>query len=117
VAVPPVVLGDHRAAGHLEDGEQAGSVVAHVVMGYPRRVAGSRAVRRGPVQRQCLGLLVYAQDQRLARRVQVQARNIADLVNELRVRTELLRFHQVGLRPEPSGLPQMLGKRSGKSVL
>ena len=48
-AVPAVVLGDHRPAGHIHGGEQAGRAITHIVMGHPRRVVGrigrQRAVR------------------------------------------------------------------------
>jgi hypothetical protein len=36
VAVPPLVLGDHRASGQVQGGEQAGGAVPHVVMRHPR---------------------------------------------------------------------------------
>ncbi len=87
VAVPAVVLGDHRAAGHIHGGEQAGGAIAHIVMGHPRRGGGQDwQTGRRAVQGLDLALLIDRQDQGLLRRVQVQAGDVADPVDELRVR-------------------------------
>ena len=87
VAVPPVVLGDHRSAGDVQGGEQAGRAVPHVVMGHPRRGRGQdRQAGRGPVQGLDLALLIDREDQGLLGRVEIQADDVADLLDELRVR-------------------------------
>ena len=87
VAVTPVVLGDHRPAGDIQGGEQAGRAVPHIVMGHPRRGRGQDGqAGRGPVQGLDLAFLIDREDQRLLRRVEIQADDVADLVDELRVR-------------------------------
>jgi hypothetical protein len=51
-----------------------------------------RKARRGPVQRLDLGL-VHAQHQCLVRRIQVEADDISDLLDELRISAQLLGLH------------------------
>jgi hypothetical protein len=100
VSVAPVVLGDHRAASHIRRGEQAGRAVAHVVMGYPRRRRGQDPqAGRGPLQRLDLAFLINRENQGLVRRMEIQAHDITDLLDELRVRRQLPCLHQAGLRP------------------
>jgi hypothetical protein len=56
VLVPPVGLGDHRAAGHVVGGEPAGGAVPHVIVGHPRGGRGQyRQAGRGPVEGLDLG--------------------------------------------------------------
>jgi hypothetical protein len=61
VAVPTVRAGDHRPAGDLQRGEQAGGAVAGVVMGHPGRSRGQDGQARGSaVKGLDLGLLIHA---------------------------------------------------------
>jgi len=59
-----------------------------------------RQHRRGAVQGLDLGFLVYAQHQRLFRRIQIQPDDVADLVDELRIVADLERIDQVRFEPE-----------------
>jgi hypothetical protein len=69
VAVAAVVLGDHRSAGQVIGGEQAGGAVPDVVVGAALGCRGQHGqARGGAVQGLYLGLLVDCQDQGVLRR-------------------------------------------------
>ncbi|SAK73917.1 hypothetical protein AWB83_03673 [Caballeronia ptereochthonis] len=82
-AMTPVHLADHFASDNVQRSKERGRTVTHVVVSaslgnaWGQRQYGLRAV-------QCLylALLVNAQHHRLERRIQVQADNIAHLVDE-----------------------------------
>jgi hypothetical protein len=66
VAMTPVMLGDHRSAGDVQGGEQAGRAVPDIVMGHPRRCGWQhRQAGRGPVQGLDLGPLIDRENQGL----------------------------------------------------
>ena len=98
-------VGD-RAGRDLQRREQRGGAVALVVVGGLLGQAGpDRQDRLGAVQRLDLGLLIDAQHDRVARRVQVEADDVADLGLQLGVGGELKRplpprLHPVGA-PRP----------------
>jgi hypothetical protein len=73
---------DEVAGGHVEGGEEAGDAVADVVAGAPLRRSGHhRQHRLGPVEGLDLGLLVDAEHDRLVRGVEVEADDVADLLD------------------------------------
>jgi hypothetical protein len=65
--------------------------------GHPGRQGQDRL---RAIQRLDLALLVHAKHQRLQRRVQVQPDDVAHLVDEQRVRGELISFGAMGLKAE-----------------
>jgi hypothetical protein len=78
---------DHLAGGHVERGEQGGGAGADVVVGGPFRDSGHhRQDWLRPVQCLDLRLPVHAEHQRPLGRVQVEADDVVDLVDEVRVR-------------------------------
>jgi hypothetical protein len=116
VAVPAVGLGDDRAAGQVERGEQAGGAVADVVVGHPGRGRGQHwQARGGPVQGLDLRLLVHAQDQGVLRRRHVEADDVAGLADELRVGAQLPGLDEVRLEAE--GPPDPRDRRLGQAGL
>ena len=75
--------------------------MAHVIMGHPDRRRGQDGqARRSAVEGLDLRLLIDRQDQRVIRRGHVKADDVADLRDELRVRAQLPRLHEVRLQPE-----------------
>ena len=101
VPVPPVVLGDHRAAGQVVGGEQAGGAVPDVVVRAALGRGGQhRQARGGAVQGLDLRPLVHGQNQGVLGRAHVEADDVADLADELRVRAQLPGLHDVGLEAE-----------------
>src|ERR1019366_6747859 len=81
VAVTRKALTDHRPGQDIQRGEQRRGPVALVVMSHragPARLDRQR--RLGAVQRLDLALLVHAKDDRVLRRVQIQADDIDELL-------------------------------------
>jgi hypothetical protein len=79
-------LPEHRTGPHIECGEQRKGAMTFVVMRPPFGL--SRTLwqeRRGALQCLNLALLIHAQHQLAIRRVQVQAQDVAHLVDEQRV--------------------------------
>ena len=100
-AVTVVQPADHLAGGEVERRVQAGGAVALVVVGRALGRAGQhRQDRLGAIQRLDLALLIHAQDDRALGRVQVQAADVIDLLDELRVGGELELLLAVRLQPE-----------------
>jgi len=83
-------LAQHLAAGHIEGGEQTGGAVAFIVVAATLDLSRTqRQQRRGAIQCLNLAFLVYAQNQRTVRWVQVEADDVADFVGEKRIAAEL----------------------------
>src|ERR1039458_8001727 len=89
VAISPAVPArsrDHQAGRNVERREQVSSAMPDIVM---RPLLGHtghhRQYRLGPVKGLHLGLLVYAQHDRVLGRIQVQPGNIVDLLHEQRI--------------------------------
>jgi hypothetical protein len=86
-------LRDHLAGGDIERRVEVGGAVTHVVVGlsrgYPRH---QRQHRRRTIERLNLRLLVDAQHDRGLGRIEIQPDDVADLVDEPRVRGELERL-------------------------
>lgn len=101
-AVAPVELADHATARHLQRCEKSGRAVADVVV---RALLGHaeahRQNRLRPVQRPDLRLLVGTKDQGSFRRVQVQARDVTDLLDEERIFGEFESLAAARDSPEP----------------
>jgi hypothetical protein len=77
---------DDFAAGDVQCGEQRGRAGAFVVMRRALRNPGQhRQDRRGPVERLDLRLLIDAQHDRALGRIEVQADDVTDLVDEQRI--------------------------------
>ena len=73
-AMTTMQLAQHRAAGHVEGGEQTGGAVPFGVVGAAFDLSGAQGQqRRGAVQRLNLALLVHAQHQGAVGRVQIEA--------------------------------------------
>ena len=101
VAVSLAAPGDHLAGGDVEGGEQGGGAVADVVVGDALDVSEPHGQHRlGAVERLHLALLVDAQHQGVVRRVEVQADDVAHLVDEEGVAGELEGFAAVRLQSE-----------------
>src|SRR5450432_401097 len=89
-AMPAMQLADHLASGDVECRKQGGCAMARVVMGASGRYARTqRQHRLGPVEGLNLALLVNAQHHGLERWMQIQANNVAHLVDEQRIGGEL----------------------------
>ena len=97
-------------------GVEAGGARALVVVGRALGRAGQhRQDRRGAVERLDLGLLVDAEHDGALGRVEVEADDVADLGDELRVLGELPRLLAVRLQPER--LPDPVHRRLGQADL
>ena len=76
-------LADDRSRGDVQGREQAGGALAFVIVGAALGLAGQhRKDRLTAARRLNLTLLIYAQHQRMMRWVQVQADDIAHLVDQ-----------------------------------
>lgn len=85
--VAAVQGGDHRARGRVQRGEQGRRTCADVIMGLALGHRRHHRQHRGrAVQRLDLGLLVHTENQRVIGRVQVEAGDVADLLDEKRGR-------------------------------
>ena len=96
VPVARHAIADHSAVEHAERGKQCGRAVAFVVV----RLASwdSRAQRQqglSPVQGLNLTFLVYAKHQGLVGRIQVQAHDVVEFLDEPLVAAELERLDQM----------------------
>src|SRR5262249_49221480 len=100
VTVPRHALRDQPALQHVQRGEQRRRAVALVVVGHRGAPAGvDRQTLLGAVQRLDLTLLVDAEDQRVLRRVEVEADDIEQLLGEVGVVAHLEGAVQVRLQP------------------
>jgi hypothetical protein len=89
---------DHLPIKDVESGEQSRGPVALVIMGLAFRQAGAqRKNRRGAIERLDLALLIDAQDQCTAGRVQVEAHDVAHFFFELRIVGQFEAFHTMRL--------------------
>ena len=108
--VPLHAAPDDRAGGGVEGGEQGGRAVALVIMAAPLRLARPhRQHRLGAVQRLDLALFVDAEHQRAVRRVEIEADDVAHLVDELRIARQLEALDAVRLQAE--GAPDAVHRR------
>ena len=90
MAMARLALRDDRTVEHVERRKQRGGAVSKVVVGYAFDISQPhRQYRLGALQRLNLALFVHAQDQRLVRRVEVEADYVANLLDEERIGGEL----------------------------
>ena len=90
----------HAARGDIQGGQKAGGVMADIVMGPGRGVAGSRGQGlRSASQGWDLRLLVDGQHDRMVRRVHVQTDNITDLPGKGGIPRDLEGRHPMGVQP------------------
>src|SRR5665647_2465589 len=97
-AMAGVRRADHLAGGGVERREQAAGAVALIVVGSARRRAGQQ--RLAAIERLDLALLVDAERDGALRRVEVQADDVAHLLDEQRILGELRVRDAVGLQAE-----------------
>ena len=101
---------DDRAGGGVEGGEQGGRAVALVIMAAPLRLARPHGQHRlAAVERLDLALFVDAEHQRAVRRVEIEADDVAHLVDELRIARQLEALDPVRLQAE--GAPDTVHRR------
>ena len=94
-----VTLADDRSRFDVQRGEERRRPVADVVVRPPFDLPGpQRQHRRAAIQRLDLRLFIDTQDQGAIRWRQIQADDIAHLVDEERVLRELERLDAVGLQ-------------------
>src|SRR5262249_1706677 len=85
MAMAGVALGHYLAAGSVERGEQGSSAVAHIVVRDALDIAQShRQHWLGSLEGLALALLIDAQHQGVVRRVEIEADNVAKLLDEER---------------------------------
>jgi len=109
-------LADDLAVGDVQGGEQVGGAVPFVVEAAPLGHSGQhREHRGGALQGLDLGFLVHAEDDRVPRRVEVDADDVADLVDEERVGGDLEGLSAPGLQAE--GPPDVLHAGRGDAGL
>ncbi len=91
-------LAQHMATGHVESGEQTGGAMPFVVVSAAFDLTGAHGQqRRGAVQRLNLSLLVHTQHQGAVGRVEVEADDVTDFVDEQRVAAQLKGLAAMGL--------------------
>ena len=92
---------DDGSGLHVEGGKERGRPVPLIVMGVPLGLPGShRQQRLGAIQRLDLRFLIDAEHQRVVRRVEIEADDVAHLVNKQRVCRQLEGFAPVRLEGE-----------------
>ena len=100
-AVAPMELADNGAGLGVERSEQVDSAITHVIRRAALGLAGShRQHRLTPIEGLNLRLLVHAQHQCLIRRIEIQAHDVAHLLDEQRVLGKLEALDPVRLQPK-----------------
>jgi hypothetical protein len=108
--VPSVQLADHLTGGHVQSGEERGGAVQAVVVASPLRRSRSHGEDGlGAVESLDLSLLVGTEHQRPFRRVQVEADDVAHLLDQLGIVGELEGFGSMRLQAEGVPDPQHSG--------
>ena len=108
--VPGVQRADDLASGQVQRGVQAGGAGTDVVVAGPGRGARQhRQHRGGAIECLDLRLLVHAQHHRPFRRVEIQADDVADLVDEQRIFRQFPRVLAVRLQSERPPDPRYRG--------
>ena len=99
MAMPVHAAPDHGSVENVERGEQRGCAVALVVVGHgPTLSRLERQAWLRTVERLDLALLVDGDDDGVLGRVHVEANDVLDLVDELRIGGALERAQAVGLQ-------------------
>ena len=106
VAMARFAHGHHFAVEHVERREQGGGAVTKIIMGYALDITQTqRQQRLGPLQRLHLALFVDTQHQRLVRRIEVKAHDVAYLLHKKWVGRELKAPAAMGLYAEQCEIP------------
>lgn len=101
MAVPSLALGEDFAVGDVQCSEQGGRAVAHVVMRDALDIAQShRQHGLGALERLALALLIHTQHERVVGRVEIQANDLAYLLDEEGVVGELEGLRPMRLHPK-----------------
>ena len=94
------ILADDGAVQHVEGGEQGRGPVPFVVMGHGAGTAPLHGqAGLGAVKRLDLGFFVHAQDDGVRRRIDIEADNVPQFRDKLRVLRQLEQTHAVRLKP------------------
>jgi len=102
MAVARHAVADDAAVERVQGGEERGRAVARVVVGLPRRDAGTqREQRLRALKRLDLAFLVHAQHERPVGRVEIESDHIAELLDKPSVAAGLERLRHMGLEPVP----------------
>ena len=102
-----LALCKHFAIEHVEGGEQGGGAVAIIIVRYAFEVTQAhRQQRLGPLQRLHLALLVYAQHQRIVRRIELQAHDVAHFLHKERIGGKLEALGAMRLNAEQGKHPR-----------
>jgi len=110
--MPSMTLADDLAGGDIKRREQRGRPMPNVIVRLLRRNARShRQQRPRPIQGLDLTLLIDAEDERVVRRIQIQADNRADFLDELRVCGQRERVDAMRLQAEGAPDPRDRGPR------
>ena len=115
-AMARLVLGKDPAGDDIQGGEECGGAVADVAVRHAFDVVEPEGPKRlGALQGLGLALLVDAQNHGMVGRMEMEADNVADLLNEERVGGELEVLLLVGLKVErgPEALDRGLGHLGG----
>ena len=95
------VTADDGAVEDVESSEQRGGAVTFVVVGHGSGAARlHRQTGLGAVERLDLALLIDREDDGMGGRIDIEADDIAQLVDKLRVGGELELFHPVRLKAD-----------------
>src|SRR5258708_3934924 len=100
------VMADDGAVENVESGEQRGRAMAFVVVGHRSGAARlHRQPRLAAIARLDLALLIDRENDRMGGRIDIEADDVAQLVDKLRVGGELELFHSMRLQsmrpPDP----------------
>jgi hypothetical protein len=99
VPVSPHVAADDGAVEDIEGGEQRGRAVPFVIVGHRSGAAQfHRQTGLGAVERLDLALLIDREDDGMGWRIDIEADDVAQLVDKLRGGGELELFHPVRLK-------------------
>src|SRR5712691_3141597 len=93
------VTADDGAVEDIESGEECGRAMTFVVVGHrPGAARLHRQTRLGAIERLDLALLVDREDDGMGWRIDIEADDVAQLVDKLRIGGELELFHPVRLK-------------------
>ena len=125
MSVTAFALTEHFARGHVQRGEQRGRAMSDVVVRDPLDVTepqGQQGLRA--LQRLHLSFFVHAQHHRMIWWIQIQADDVANLLDEKRIAGQLerplpVRLHAEQVEPalhRAPGHPAVLGYRARRPV-
>ena len=100
-AMPPTNLTQHVSRLHFQCGKERRRPVPFVVVGPPFSLARAQGEqRRRAIQGLDLRLFVDAEDRGVLRRIEIQPHDVADLVDEQRIRRQLEALRAMRLQSE-----------------